>query len=161
MIEDMYKYLCSSEVCVDKIRMGLRHSVAELYNLMSRNIATSIQRRVRNSFFSANYYYKDGKMMIYLFDEVDPEKITDYLLDENKYLVERQYVYELVCRIQQKVVNQFYKELNSYKVQRVMEVRFSKDAGLFEKGDYDKYVRAYEKTLTIRATVPYKLIRAK
>lgn len=161
MIEDMDNYLCSSEECVDKIRLGLRHSLVEIYDLMSRNIVTSIQMRVRNSFFSANYYYKDEKLMIYFFDEVDPEKITDYLLHENKYLVERQYVFELVCRIQQKAVNQFYKDLNIYKVRHVMEVRIPKNTDLFEKKDCDKYVRAYKKTLTRRVTVPYKLIRAK
>ena len=160
VIENMNDYICSTEECIVKIRQGLSHKMNELYEIIGRPIAISIQREVRNNFFSVNYYYIDNKLMIYLFDEVDPDKITAYLMFKRQCSVERPYVYALVCRIQQRVVNEFYKELDEYRKNNSFNVRITKSSVLADKKDYEKLTRVYQKALTKRLKSPYKRIRA-
>lgn len=159
-MEEIQNYLCSNEVCIEKVRAGLVHTMAELYEHVGRNVATSIQRIVRDTFFSSNFYFKDDNIKIYFFDELEPGKITDYLMRKKEYPVERQYVYELVCRIQQKMINQFYKELDTYKTRHVIENRIPKNSQLFENKQYKRLESAYGKALDRRANSPYKRILA-
>ena len=56
MMEEIHNYICANEVCIEKVRAGLMHTMAELYELVGRSVATSIQRTVGDTFFSANYY---------------------------------------------------------------------------------------------------------
>lgn len=159
LMEEMQYYLCSREECIEKVRAGLLHKQNELYERLGRSMATSIQTTVRNTFFSANYYVKDGKIVIYLFDEVNPEAITDYLMREKEYPVERQEIYELVCRIQQRLINQFYGELDLYKKDKHLKSRIPKNGQLPDGFDYGKLITQYAKAIERRAQVPYKRIR--
>lgn len=161
MMEEIHNYICANEVCIEKVRAGLMHTMAELYELVGRSMATSIQRTVRDIFFSANYYVKDDKIMIYFYDELNPDEMTDFLMREKAYLIERQYVYELVCRIQQRMINQFYQELDIYKTQNFIDTKIPKNRQLPDNMQYKKLINAYEKAFIRRADSSYKRIRAK
>ena len=160
-MEEIDNYICTNEVCVEKVRAGLMHTMAELYEHVERSVATSIQRTVRDTFFSANYYVKDDKIMIYFYDELDPDEMTEFLMREKAYSIDRQYVYELVCRIQQRMINQFYQELDIYKTQHFIDAKIPKNRQLPDNMQYKKLINAYEKAFTNRANSPYKRIRAK
>lgn len=160
-MEEIHNYVCANEVCIEKVRAGLMHTMAELYELVGRSDATSIQRTVRDTFFSANFYGKDGKIMIYFYDELDPDEMTDFLMREKEYSIDRQYVYELVCRIQQRMMNQFYQELDIYKTKHIIETTIPKNRQLLDKKQYKKFVNAYKKAFISRANSPYKRVRAK
>lgn len=160
-MEAIHNFVCEKEVCIEKVRAGLMHTMAELYELVGRSVATSIQRTVGDTFFSANYYVKDDKIMIYFYDELNPDEMTDFLMREKTYLIESQYVYKLVCRIQQRMINQFYQELDIYKKQHFIETKIPKDRQLPDNMQYKKLINAYEKAFIRRANSPYKRIRAK
>jgi len=160
-VEEIQNYICANGVCIEKVRAGLMHTMAELYELVGRSDATSIQRTVRDTFFSANFYDKDGKIMIYFYDELDPDEMTDFLMREKEYSIDRQYVYELVCRIQQRMMNQFYQELDIYKKQHFIKTTISMNRQLLDKKQYKKFVNAYKKAFVNRANSPYKRVRAK
>ena len=160
-MEEISYYICANEVCMEKVRAGLIHTMAELYELVGRSVAASIQRTVRDTFFSANYYMKDDKIMIYFYDELDTDEMTDFLIREKSYSVERQYVYEMVCRIQQRMINQFYKELDIYKTQHIIETKIPKNRQLLDNKQYKKLINAYEKAFINKANSPYKRIRTK
>ena len=153
-MEEIYKYLCSTEICIEKVRAGLTHTTAELYEIIGRSVSTSLQRIVRNTFFSVNYYFQDDKMVICFFDQLDPEEITDFVLTQKELKTDYQYVYELVCRIQQKVINQFYKELDNYKKNNNMDIFISKSRPLSSK-EQRQLLMALKK----RVEDPYKRIR--
>lgn len=142
LMEEIHNFVCEKEVCIEKVRAGLMHTMAELYELVGRSVATSIQRTVRDTFFSANYYVKDDKIMIYFYDELNPDEITELLMREKKYLIDRQYVYELVCRIQQRMINQFYHELDIYKTRHFIETKIPKDRQLPGNMQYKKRLLA-------------------
>ena len=99
--------------------------------------------------------------MIYFYDELNPDEMTDFLMREKTYLIESQYVYELVCRIQQRMLNKFYQELDIYKKQHFIETKIPKDRQLPDNMQYRKLINAYEKAFIRRANSPYKRIRAK
>lgn len=160
-VEEIQNYICTNEVCIEKVRTGLMHTMAELYELVERSVATSIQRTVRDTFFSANFYVKDDKIMIYFYDELDPDEMTDFLMREKPYSIDRQYVYELVCRIQQRMMNQFYQELDIYKTQHFIETKIPMNRQLLDNKYNKKLINAYEKAFIRRANSPYKRIRAK
>ena len=159
-MKDIKNYLCESEVCIEKVRSGLIHTMAELYGIIGRSAASSIIRAVRDTFFSSNFYCKSGKIIIYFYDELDPDQITDYLMSEKEYLVERQYVYELVCRTQQKSINYFYKQLDNYKKGQI-EISISKDIQVLDHEQYKKFINEYNKAFVNRANSIYKRVRRK
>lgn len=159
-MEEISNYICSTEICIKKIRAGLIHTMAELYELVGQSVATSVQRIVRDTFFSSNFYVWKDKIIIYFFDELDAEKMTDYLISKLAYPVERQYIYELVCRIQQRIINKFYRDLDLYKAQQVMEIKILKDNQLLDLKQYIQIKKAYEKAFVRRTNYPHKRIRA-
>ena len=157
-MENMENFICSSESCVELVQEGLTRSTKELYDIIGRGIATSIERVARDRFFQSNLYYREKNLYIYLFDEINPEKITEFLMSTYEYSTEKEAVYGLVCRIQQKMINQFYKELD----------RFQKNGELYqrvicmnEKNDYQKYKKKYQEAVERRGDMPYKRIRQK
>lgn len=157
-MEEICKYLCSTEICIEKVRAGLTHTMAELYEIIGRSVSTSIQRIVRATFFSANYYFQDDKIMIYFFDQLDPEEITNFVMSQKAIEIEYRYVYGLVCRIQQQVINQFYKALNSYKKEHCIDICISKSRPLSDK-EYKKFSAVYQKAFERRTKNPHKRIR--
>ena len=78
MMEEIQNYLCSNWGGGGGGRGGGGGGGGGVYEHVGRNVATSIQRIVRDTFFSSNFYFKDDNIKIYLFDELEPGKIKDY-----------------------------------------------------------------------------------
>lgn len=148
-------YLCSYEESISMIRDGInRYTRNELFTLVNNEgISSGISQLVRYTFCYSNY---DDFGNVYLFDELNPQKITAYILDNPKYQIQQELVYSCVCYAMQRVINEFYKDLAIYEKNGMVRFRYNRKlCVLSEKVYQDKYTRAMD----ARIVTGYKRIR--
>lgn len=153
MIENVEKFLCSPKICIDKIQYWINeysHSES-VDNIGNIDIAQLLGRTIVTNFFS---YYFDKNGLIYFPDEIDPKKITEFILNNKEYnQLNFNNVYIYVCRIQMKKINSFYSELNNYeKNGRITYVMGN---------NHKCNKKEYEKRFKERAYQPHKRLAGK
>ena len=108
---------------------------------------------VRSTFCYANY---DDFGNVYLFDELDSQKITKYILGNSKYKIQQELIYSCVCYTLQRKINEFYKDLAQYEKTGVVGLRYNKTACVLSR---EKYSYKYERAMIARIMTGYKRIR--
>lgn len=148
-------YICSYEESICMVKEGINcYTRNELFTLVNNEgIFSGISKLVRYTFCYANY---DDFGNVYLFDELDSQRITAYILDNPKYQIQQEFVYSCVCYAMQSVINEFYKDLVMYEKDGIVGLKFNrKICVLSEKVYRDKYMRAMD----ARIMTGYKRIR--
>lgn len=95
-------------------------------------------------------------IIIYLFDELDSQKITKYILGNSKYKIQQELIYSCVCYTLQRKINEFYKDLAQYEKTGVVGLRYNKTACVLSR---EKYSYKYERAMIARIMTGYKRIR--
>ena len=109
MIEDVKKYLCSREECLNNINVSIKScSRKELVSKISHSDLIKMDRNIRSYFFECNY---DEQGNVFLFDEISPKLIAKYIVENVCLSIDDEIVYAYVCRTQMKVINKFYDEI--------------------------------------------------
>ena len=148
-MKDISKFLCSTEECLEKVLKNINeYSRSELYQIIDRSEFLSIGTNISN-FFSPAHHDELGH--IYLPDQLDPEKITDYLIRTKGYKTEREYICALVCQTMKKKINEFYKEVKDSQKNRYIIFHTSNE----------KLRDKYKKELENRLKYPIKRLRGK
>lgn len=103
-------YICSYEESIDMIKEGINcYTRNELFTMIDNDgIYYGIGEVVRSTFCYSNY---DDFGNVYLFDELDSQKITKYILGNSKYKIQQELIYSCVCYTLQRKINEFYKDL--------------------------------------------------
>lgn len=111
MINDVKKYLCSREECLNAINMSIKSiSRKDLVNKISHSDLMKMDTNIRNIFFECNY---DEQGNVFLFDELDPKLIAEYIAGNVSLNVGDEVIYAYVCRTQMKIINKFYDEIKN------------------------------------------------
>lgn len=153
-MNDIRPFLCSREECIDLIKTSInQYSRSELYKKLSTSITNSIIRQIHDKFCLVNY---DDFGNIYLYDELNPTAITDYIMETKKYEAEKDLIYAFVCRTLMKCINTFYKELKLYTETEEFDLRFSR-----VPINKEVYMSKYIQLLDNRAQFPFPQLRGK
>lgn len=148
-------YICSYEESIDMIKEGINcYTRNELFTMIDNDgIYYGIGEVVRSTFCYANY---DDFGNVYLFDELDSQKITKYILGNSKYKIQQELIYSCVCYTLQRKINEFYKDLAQYEKTGVVGLRYNKTACVLSR---KKYSYKYERAMIVRIMTGYKRIR--
>ena len=149
MINDVKKYLCSREECLNAINMSIKSiSRKDLVNTISHSDLMKMDANIRNIFFECNY---DEQGNVFLFDELDPKLISEYIVENVSLNVGNEVIYAYVCRTHMKIINKFYDEIkNGY----IVWYSSRKSVNNFEKN-----IKIYDKLVRIRLQSPIKRLR--
>lgn len=152
---DIKEYLCSYEESISMIKEGINcYTRSELFALINNEGTFSgITNLIRNRFCSTNV---DDFGNVYLYDELDPEKITAYILNNSKYQIQKELAYSCVCYAMQRKINAFYKELALYEKNGGINLKFPKKTFVLKE---EIYLDKYKKVMDARITTGYKRIR--
>ena len=151
------EYRCSYEESISMIKEGINcYTRKELFALVNNvGIFSGISKLVRNTFCSSNI---DDFGNVYLYDELDPQKIKKYILNNPKYQIQQELVYSCVCYAMQRVINEFYKDLAIYEKDGSVSLKYNKKTCVLNVKSYrDKYTKA----MNVRIMTGYKRIRRK
>lgn len=141
---------CNYEECIMKIKNSINtYSKNELYNLLPKSEYLSIASKVK---YLVTGPKLDSQEKIRFSDELDPDKLTDYLLTYNNYSSNRDLIYACVCRFMVAPINEFYSDLNS----EGFAIRHCSHASYFSL-DMTDYANAFE----ARKALPHKRLRGK
>lgn len=149
------EYICSHEECIEMVREGINHyTKKEMYALMDNHgMSSSISKTIRRKFCGSNMD-EDGN--VYLFDELNPRKITEYFIGMG-CLVREDVLFAYVCQVLMHEINEFYRNLHLYKREAVLAYRLGDKCTKNLKKFYKLYPQAVEK----RIETGYKRIRRK
>jgi hypothetical protein len=107
---DISEFLIDKDLCVAKIKQGAATFMEQdLKHKISQNINLICSMQARN-FFS---HWYDSLGVVYLIDQVDPERVTEYIEKTRAPEINHDMLYALVCKKQQKLLNELYDELNN------------------------------------------------
>jgi len=113
VIKDISPYLCSREECLEDINNSIKScSRKELVSRIPHSELCSLDRNIRNMFFSC-YYDEVGN--VFLFDEMSPKLVAKHVMCNMHYTLEEEVIYAYVCRVQMKMINEFYKDIQGEK----------------------------------------------
>lgn len=101
-------FITDEEDCIEKVKQGaLMFADGELAKKIPHEIYCSLSHYALG-FFEACY---DRFGNVYLPDQIDPEKVTEHIELEKKPELDHDTIYALVCRKQQKAINDLYKRM--------------------------------------------------
>lgn len=146
------EFLCSHEECIEMVKEGIDlYTQKEMYALLDNHgLYSSLSKTIRHRFCGSNV---DEHNNIYLFDELSPRKITEHFIGED-YQVREDVLYALVCQVLMNEINEFYKNLDSYKKEGMLAYRTNKCPQNIKR--FNKlYIQAAER----RIEAGYKRIR--
>lgn len=118
------EYLCSHEECINMLKEGINlFTKDEIYALVNNHgLFSGLSKTIRHRFCGSNV---DEYENVYLFDELNPRKITEHLIGQ-EYPVREDVLYALVCQVLTNEINEFYKNLDSYKKDGTLAYRTNK-----------------------------------
>ena len=149
MIKDIKEYLCSREECLNDINESIKNcSRKDLVSKISHSDLMKMDRNIRNVFFECNY---DEQGNVFLFDEISPGLISEYIAENVSLSVKNEDIYAYVCRTQMKIINQFYNEIKNGNI--VWHGSFK------NVNDFEKNGKKYEKLVKDRVQSPVKRLR--
>ena len=149
MIKDVKKYLCSREECLNDINASIKSCTRkDLISRISHSDLVKMDRNIRDYFFECNY---DEQGNVFLFDELSPKLIAEYIVENVFLSVENDVVYAYVCRTQMKVINKFYDIIRKGNLE--WQVTFK------NIDNNDKKFKKYRKLVEIRLKTPVKRLR--
>ncbi len=97
--------LISPELCIVKIKQGvLLFSELDVKHKIPAGTYSSLSKYAL-SIFTACY---DNFGNVFLPDQLDPDKVTDHIISEKHPDIDRKLLFPLVCRKQQKAINDLY-----------------------------------------------------
>ena len=98
---------------------------------------------------------EDG--LVYMTDEINPLKVTNYLCGLDKYDIDREDIYSYVCRYAQKRINRFYESLKEgNESSLIISLSQSK---ILNKRETEKAIALYRKKIEIRKKSKCRLLR--
>ena len=142
---------CNYEECIMKIKSSINtYSKNELYNLLPKSEYLSIASKVKHLVTGPKL---DIQGKIRFSDELDPDKLTDYLLLQKEYSSSRDLIYACVCRFMVAPINEFYADLNK----EGFSIRHYSGSSSLYNLDMDIYANVFE----ARKALPHKRLRGK
>lgn len=142
---DIIPFLDNYAVCIEYIQAGLDSITRE--GIISK-LSTS-QRSMIDACLGQIYLRnvaEDGS--VYLADEINPRKVTDYLIELGKYDMSPEILYAYVCRYAQRRINELYKNIKN---ENVGDLIFSMtDSKILNKRQSKKAIAIYNKKIDIR-----------
>lgn len=149
------EYMCPYEECIKLVKEGInRYTKEEMYSLINNHgYSSSISKMIRHRFCCSNV---DEYGTVYLYDELNPLKITEYFF-EMGYQIKEDVLYAYVCQVLMGKINAFYKELDIYK----KEGNLVLTVGNHDTISMKKYFKLYLKAVEKRIDTGYKRIRRK
>ena len=147
------EYMCPYELCIKMIKEGInRYTKEEMYSLIDNHgFSSSISKMIRHRFCCSNV---DEYGTVYLYDELNPQKITEYFMGMG-YQIKEDVLYAYVCQVLMSEINSFYKELDIYKNKRELILT----VGDHDKINRKKYFKLYLNAVEKRISTGYKRIR--
>lgn len=98
---------------------------------------------------------EDGS--VYMTDEINPLKVTNYLCDLDKYDIDREDIYSYVCRYAQKRINRLYESLKEgNESSLIISLSQSK---ILNKKETEEAIALYRKKIEIRKKSKCRLLR--
>lgn len=77
------------------------------------SVSLSTAALVRRNISSICHSEKELNGFFILPDELDPDKLTEYLINEKHYIEDREMLYYFVCYYQKRKINSFYRDINN------------------------------------------------
>ena len=149
MIEDVKKYLCSREECLNDINISIKScSRKDLVSRISHSDLVKMDRNIRAYFFECNY---DEQGNVFLFDEISPKLIAEYITTNISLNVADELIYAYVCRTQMRIINSFYDEIK--------KGNYVWYGSLKNMNNFEKNRKIYEKLVKNRLQSPVKRLR--
>ncbi len=131
-----YNFFGNREDCIIKIQNSInRYSKKEVRDLLPRSEYLSITIKTKHLVTGAK---KDMQGKIRFSDEIDPDRLTDYIMEMAEYASDRQLIYACICRSMVSVINEFYSDLNQ---EGCIEHRCGRGS-FVNRGDYDSAFEA-------------------
>ena len=95
--------------CIKKIKQGVI-----LFNELdvAHKIPAGVNVSLSSYLLSFFHSWLDMEENVFLPDQIDPEKVADYIARTQTPHISHEMLYALACRKQQKVVNDLYKRMN-------------------------------------------------
>lgn len=108
MIKDVRKYICDREECLNYVKESVKSCTRkDLVSVISQSDLVKMDKNIRNTFFECNY---DKLGNVFLFDEINPKLVSEYIVNNIELKVNTDIVYKYVCRTQMIIINEFYKK---------------------------------------------------
>ena len=134
---------------MNAINMSIKSiSRKDLVNKISHSDLIKMDTNIRNIFFECNY---DGQGNVFLFDELDPKLIAEYIVENVSLNVGNEVIYAYVCRTQMKIINKFYDTIRKGNLEWYVTFK--------NIDNNDKKIKKYRKLVGIRLETPLKRLR--
>ena len=147
----LYDLFCNYDECIMKIKNSINtYSKNELHDLLPKSEYLSIASKVKHLVTGPKL---DANAKIRFSDELDPDKLTDYLITQKEYTSNRDLIYACVCRFMVAPINEFYSDLNK---EGISIRHYSVSSSLYNL-DMEDYTNMFE----ARKALPHKRLRGK